>query len=110
MTANDEDSAEFGRVTYSIVSDDVAGLFDVERDTGRVLVTGFVDREDTTSYTFSIVAEDGGDPPRQATARVTVTVEDVNDNAPLFVMDFYEGFINEEIPTGNVTNVLRVCA
>ncbi len=108
VTATDEDTAQFGRVTYSITSDNVNGLFDVENTTGRVLVTGNVDRESTTSYSFIVTAEDGGDPPRQATARVTVTVVDVNDNAPEFVRDRYVDFIDEEIPMGTVTNILRV--
>ena len=40
------------------------------------------DREHQTTYTFRVKAVDGGDPPRSATATVSLFVMDENDNAP----------------------------
>ena len=43
------------------------------------------DREKNSSFEFLLVASDGGGSgPRNSTARIRITVSDVNDNAPMF--------------------------
>uniref|UniRef100_A0A7N9CEU4 Protocadherin 7 n=2 Tax=Macaca TaxID=9539 RepID=A0A7N9CEU4_MACFA len=44
------------------------------------------DREHQTTYTFRVKAVDGGDPPRSATATVSLFVMDENDNAPMVTL------------------------
>ncbi len=110
VTATDEDSGSFGQVIYSIDSINVEGIFEVEMDTGTVWVIGNVDRETTTSYSFTILAEDGGNPPRLATADVTVILDDVNDNSPMFSQASYEGSVEEGLSAGTTVNILRVCS
>ena len=93
----------FGRVTYSIASGDVDGVFMI--DSGRLLVVGDVDRENITGYSFTIAAEDGGNPPRRATLDITVSLEDVNDNSPVFGQSSYEGVVEENQVVGNILRV-----
>lgn len=41
-----------------------------------------LDREQFSEYEFELVAVDGGNPPRNGTARLHLRVLDVNDNVP----------------------------
>ncbi|XP_066489020.1 protocadherin-7 [Tiliqua scincoides] len=59
------------------------GIFSIENDTGTIYSTVSFDRERQTSYTFRVQAVDGGEPPRSATATVSLFVMDENDNPPL---------------------------
>ena len=47
-----------------------------------------------------VVAEDGGDPRQTATATLSVSVTDVNDNVPLFESAFYEARLPEDKRVG----------
>ncbi|XP_006876312.1 PREDICTED: protocadherin-7-like isoform X2 [Chrysochloris asiatica] len=59
-----------------------SNIFSIENDTGTIYSTMSFDREHQTTYTFRVKAVDGGDPPRSATATVSLFVMDENDNAP----------------------------
>ncbi|KAL0586796.1 LOW QUALITY PROTEIN: Protocadherin gamma-B4, partial [Plecturocebus cupreus] len=53
-------------------------------------------------------ASDGGDPPPCGTARIQVTVVDVNDHAPLFFLPQYQVTVPENVPVG--TRLLTIHA
>lgn len=44
-----------------------------------------VDRENFTECVVVVKASDAGEPPRETTTAVVVTLKDVNDNYPRFV-------------------------
>lgn len=44
-----------------------------------------MDREKVDVHFFAVVARDEGDPPLSSTATVTIHVDDVNDNVPVFL-------------------------
>ncbi|XP_063269768.1 protocadherin beta-15-like [Prinia subflava] len=67
-----------------------------------------LDREEQAEMSFSVIAEDGGSPPRSGTAIIDVIVLDVNDNAPTFTQEEYVGQVLENMPEGSV--VLTVLA
>uniref|UniRef100_A0A8B9SJX3 Cadherin domain-containing protein n=1 Tax=Anas platyrhynchos TaxID=8839 RepID=A0A8B9SJX3_ANAPL len=67
-----------------------------------------LDREEQPELLFSLIATDGGSPPRSGTAQIHIIVLDVNDNAPIFAQDVYVGQVLENAPAGSV--VLRVVA
>ncbi|XP_072533494.1 cadherin-23 [Salminus brasiliensis] len=58
-------------------------LFKIDSVTGRITVTGPIDREKGDSYTLTVVADDGG-PKRGSTVKVSITILDENDNSPEF--------------------------
>ena len=60
-----------------------------------ITTTAVLNRETQDSYTLTVLAQDGGSPPRETTATVQVRVQDVNDNAPIAVQDSYV-FTTEE--------------
>lgn len=52
-----------------------------------------------------ILAIDDGVPPKTATATLTVIVQDINDNAPMFLKD-YRPVLPEHVPPRKVVEVL----
>lgn len=53
-----------------------------------------------------MIAQDKGAPPQMATASVVITVQDVNDNDPVFNPKLYESVVTEDSPPGTpVTSV-----
>nr|XP_040035256.1 cadherin-23 isoform X2 [Gasterosteus aculeatus aculeatus] len=58
-------------------------LFKIDSVTGRITVTGQLDREKGDVYTLTVVADDGG-PKKDSTVKVSITILDENDNSPEF--------------------------
>ncbi|KAM6196400.1 protocadherin beta-15-like [Sarcoramphus papa] len=67
-----------------------------------------LDREEQAEVGFSLIAVDGGSPPRSGTTQIHIVVLDVNDNAPIFTQELYVGEVLENAPEGSV--VLSVVA
>ncbi|KAM4892467.1 protocadherin beta-15-like [Sylvia borin] len=61
-----------------------------------------LDREEQADMSFSLIAEDGGSPPRSGTTQVHIVILDVNDNAPIFTEEVYVAKVLENIPEGSV--------
>ncbi|XP_034464114.1 cadherin-23 isoform X1 [Hippoglossus hippoglossus] len=57
-------------------------LFKIDSVTGRITVTGLLDREKGDMYTLTVVADDGG-PKKDSTVKVSITILDENDNSPV---------------------------
>ncbi|KAK9298595.1 hypothetical protein QLX08_008094 [Tetragonisca angustula] len=91
ITAEDPDSNENGVVTYSIASqdpEDQVRRFGINPSTGVIHTLLPIDREEVDTYKLVVVATDSAQPPSarlSAEKLVIVIVEDINDNAPIFV-------------------------
>ncbi|KAK9886909.1 hypothetical protein WA026_019166, partial [Henosepilachna vigintioctopunctata] len=91
VTADDPDSGANGRVTYSIYQqepDDNNRHFGINPVTGVIHTLLTIDRESIDTFRLTVIATDQAEPPStrlSADKLVTVIVEDVNDNAPVFV-------------------------
>ncbi|XP_052430012.1 protocadherin alpha-8-like isoform X9 [Carassius gibelio] len=66
------------------------------------------DREKQPFFKLTLIAVDGGKPPRSGTMQIIVNVEDVNDNIPVFSKSLYKARVNENSPPG--TSVVTVQA
>ncbi|XP_071500853.1 protein dachsous-like [Diadema antillarum] len=109
VTANDIDlSPENSNIDYSIISGNEEGMFQIHSKTGAITVLRSLDREETGSYSLIVLAVDSGDPQHNATAEVVISIDDVNDQKPVFDHVHYFGSIAENA-TAN-TEVLRVGA
>ncbi|KAF0313744.1 Protein dachsous [Amphibalanus amphitrite] len=71
--ARDLDLGVFNTQRYNIVSGNVNDC-----------INGFLDRETTAFYSLVIEALDGGSPPLRGSMTVNITIQDVNDNQPIF--------------------------
>uniref|UniRef100_A0A8C2PM85 Protocadherin-20 n=1 Tax=Cyprinus carpio TaxID=7962 RepID=A0A8C2PM85_CYPCA len=81
VTASDSDKGENGRIAdVRILNAEVPFAIDLAQ--GSLRSTGEVDREKQDRYELLVVAVDGGSPVLSATARMTIFIEDVNDNQP----------------------------
>ncbi|KAM4652998.1 protocadherin beta-16-like [Amazona ochrocephala] len=67
-----------------------------------------LDREEQAEMDFSLIAMDGGYPPRSGTTQIHIGILDVNDNAPVFTQKDFIAQVLENAPEGSV--VLRVVA
>ena len=113
--ARDLDLDVFNTQRYNIVSGNTNNAFRLsshrERDGVLYLdlqINGFLDRETTASYSLVIEALDGGSPPLRGLMTVNITIQDVNDNQPIFNQSRYFASVQENATVG--TSVLQVFA
>ena len=119
VTATDADRNS--SITYSIVmSGPSSSLFTIDTQTGTITTTQMLDREelvqrdlflpsDGSATTIKVQAVDDGMPSRFTMTEITIVLEDINDNAPVFDMisDGFQASIFEERPAGTlVVNAL----
>ncbi|KAF7701166.1 protocadherin-16 [Silurus meridionalis] len=87
VTASDADEGKNGQILY-FLNKEARGAFTIDPDTGRILTAALLDREKIALYSFQVCAVDlSPASPHNTTAQVTVTIMDVNDNAPFFIQD-----------------------
>ncbi|KAI9525461.1 hypothetical protein NQZ68_006008 [Dissostichus eleginoides] len=101
MRAQDADEGVNSDVRYSILKSNQDSLFSIHPDSGLVTTAAALDRETQMEVWFLVVATDGGDPALSSTATVTVLVEDVNDNEPVFLQQLYNVSIPEHSDVGS---------
>ncbi|XP_063304113.1 protocadherin alpha-13-like isoform X6 [Pelobates fuscus] len=66
-----------------------------------------LDREQIPVHNLTLIAYDGGKPKLSATAQLLITVEDVNDNAPVFDKSFYTVSLLEHALKGTIVTKLN---
>ncbi|KAM3837963.1 cadherin EGF LAG seven-pass G-type receptor 3-like, partial [Diretmus argenteus] len=108
IQAIDTDSGDNARLEYRLTGTSHDTPFIINAATGWVTVRSMLDRESVEHYFFGVEARDYGMPPLSATASVTITVMDVNDNRPEFLQKEYFVRLNEDAVVG--TSVVSVTA
>ena len=109
LTASDGDLGIHGDIRYTITSGNLDQTFSLDSVSGRLTIRNNIDREMISSFSLAVRARDRGTPrTRQDTTTISVTVTDVNDNAPIFRPDTYSVQLREDIPVGR--DVIRVLA
>ncbi|XP_018429359.1 PREDICTED: cadherin EGF LAG seven-pass G-type receptor 3-like [Nanorana parkeri] len=108
IQAVDADYGENARMEYKLTGVLPTTPFVINSATGWITVSGPLDRETVEHYLFGVEARDHGNPPLSASASVTITVLDVNDNRPEFTQKEYFIRLNEDASVG--TSVLSVTA
>ena len=111
MNATDADSGTNAQFVFTL---DSLGDLEIDRNfiidplTGEISLssTRSLDRERITFYNFIVNVTDLGSPALSSSVPVTVEIADINDNVPQFTASFFEGSLDENLPTGTpITNV-----
>ncbi|XP_045768746.1 protein dachsous [Maniola jurtina] len=108
VRATDADLGLNKRIVYSLANES-QGLFRIDNKTGIIYTTGYFDREKISIYHFDAVATDQGRyVARSQRVSVEVTINDVNDNKPIFTKYPFKEQMATLTPPGQ--SLLRVSA
>nr|XP_027324124.2 protocadherin gamma-A5-like [Anas platyrhynchos] len=108
LTATDADEGLNGDVKYSFkeFSTKASKMFYLDPETGSIRLLRSLDFEEGDSYDLQVQARDGGG--LSDTAAVSISVSDVNDNAPEISVRSALSEISEDAPPGTVVALLHV--
>jgi hypothetical protein len=109
VEAHDKDSGDNGRLAYSIIGE-AESWFRIS-DNGTLFSTRQLDRETRAAFSFVVKATDGnslegngganGGGRNSATATVLLTIQDVNDESPVFTSP-PDAYVAENLPPNTV--------
>nr|XP_016854427.1 PREDICTED: LOW QUALITY PROTEIN: protocadherin-16 [Anolis carolinensis] len=107
LEATDPDEGSNGHVSYFLANESL-GMFEVEPQTGRLTSRQRLDRERRATYSFLALAVDSSPlTPRSAMARISITVQDVNDHAPTFPLSPLAVTLPRDTPSRRAVATLR---
>ena len=106
VTAADKDVGENARITYRI-SEEEEGSFRIDPNSGAIVISRALDREEREVFVLTVSATDNGVPQMSDTTDVEIVIVDVNDNAPVFTSPTYHGSVSEDaIPGTSIVEIL----
>ncbi|XP_048883522.1 cadherin-related family member 2-like [Brienomyrus brachyistius] len=96
----DEQGTDNSKIQYRIEESMFSDNFTINIETGELQKKGQLDREAINAslngdIVLNVTATDMGVPPRGTWVKVTVNVQDINDNTPHFRDPSYEFFVKE---------------
>ncbi|NXE43583.1 PCDG7 protein, partial [Ptilorrhoa leucosticta] len=108
VMATDADEGLFGHVKYSLkkITEKASKVIHLDSETGAITLMRSLDFEESDSYELEVQARDGGG--LSDTAKVAITVIDINDNAPEISVRSALSDISEDVPSGTVVALLHV--
>ena len=96
--ATDPDSTLADPVTLTyFITDGALNSFVIDPDTAVVAVSAELDRETIPSYTISLAVRDSS---RTGIATLQITIDDINEDGPVFNATVYNGFVLENATIG----------
>jgi protocadherin-16/23 len=105
VIASDVDLTSKGHISFAL-DNPTNAEFAINKTTGSLTTLIKLDREAKAMYNFSVLAQDEGG--LNSTTKITVIVDDVNDNRPFFNNYFYNYTVYENISTG--TDLIKLDA
>lgn len=107
--AKDHDNGgDNGKISYRILDGPDASHFSIDQASGEIRLSSPLDYEKKPEHQIIIEAEDSGLPRLRSTMKLTIFVQDINDNAPVFDKPQYEVALFESHVQG--TPVLTINA
>uniref|UniRef100_A0A182F4L6 Protocadherin-16 n=1 Tax=Anopheles albimanus TaxID=7167 RepID=A0A182F4L6_ANOAL len=101
VSAPDNDDGPNGMVHYAILAGNERNDFSVHAVTGAITIRQPLDYDLVQVYQLNISAEDLGYKSKKSIALVTITLTDINDNAPYFNQTLYNAYIAENAPASS---------
>lgn len=98
VSATDNDDGPNGMVRYYISGGNDQQAFAVDELSGAVTILKSLDYDQVQEYHINITARDRGFTPKKTVATLTVTLTDINDNAPVFKQPEYHVYLSENLP------------
>lgn len=105
VTASDPDEGLNSIIRYSIFSGDSSHAFAIDPVTGVISVNSGLNYEQRSSYTLTVRAQDQGYSTQVSSITVTITVTDVNDNAPVFEDSYAPLIMENNLPNADIVQV-----
>uniref|UniRef100_A0A3B1KBM7 Protocadherin 2 gamma 28 n=1 Tax=Astyanax mexicanus TaxID=7994 RepID=A0A3B1KBM7_ASTMX len=103
-SAHDPDVGVNALQKYTLSPTDIFSLKEVIANGGlkyiELVLQSPLDRENQEEIILNLVAYDGGSPQKSGTVKITITVMDANDNAPIFSLPVYHTSMQENSPRG----------
>ncbi|NXH14653.1 PCD16 protein, partial [Bucco capensis] len=107
----DEPGSPNAEVRYALEGEPASlALLRIDARSGAVSTRAHLDRERQAALELRVVARDDGIPPRTATCRLSVRVEDANDNEPRFERQVYRRRLPEHAAPGRCLLQVRAAA
>ncbi|XP_038131584.1 protocadherin gamma-A6-like isoform X2 [Cyprinodon tularosa] len=108
VTATDADQGSNGRITYTIssITENGRGVFEVNAQSGEIVLRGNVDYEKSQSFQMHIRASDDGG--LGDSCKVIIDVSDLNDNKPNIQIISKSNVIPEDAKLGTVVTMINV--
>ncbi|VFV35713.1 protocadherin gamma-b1-like, partial [Lynx pardinus] len=99
VTAIDQDEGINAEITYSFKTvRDIGNMFMLDHQSGEIKSKGPIDFENSSSYTMSIEAKDGGGMATEC--KIIIEILDENDNAPEVIFTSVSSSITEDTEQG----------
>lgn len=104
VSATDADQGQ--TLSYSIVSGNDSGTFEIDSESGEITVadSSQLDRETVAQFLLTVQATDNGNPARSGTGEITINVSNVNEFDP--VSSDQTVSIDENLEEGTVIAVI----
>jgi hypothetical protein len=97
VSATDSDSGIDGNLVYSAISGEGIQYLTVDKTTGVMTTTAYVDHEKRTHFELVVAAQDTGNFPRKSLLFLIIKVQPVDDQFPEFSSNWY----NASVPDGS---------
>ncbi|KAM4621843.1 protocadherin beta-18-like [Polymixia lowei] len=111
VIASDMDEGLNGEVIYSFgnnANNKVREVFDIDTNTGEIIVKGLIDFEAEDSYEVHIQASDRGAVPLTTEKSVVIKIVDLNDNAPEIEVASLSNAISEDSKPGTTVALVGI--
>ena len=105
VNARDLDIGQNADIRY-ILDDAVTNLLTIGEKSGRITAKVPFDHEEMEELSFTVIAMDHGNPALSSRASVIITIQDTNDEKPVFTQESYSFDIGENIAPGSLVGVV----
>ncbi|XP_039976517.1 protocadherin alpha-3-like [Xiphias gladius] len=111
VNATDLDESTNSQIVYSFgkeVDVNLQKIFNIDPETGEIIVIGVIDFEEKKTYEIDIQASDKGPVPLSTDKTVIIKVIDLNDNPPEIEVTSFSKSVPEDSRTGTTVALISV--